>query len=503
MTSTADNAVPEAYLPFRRFGKGAIHLAGRVLGALGLVAAITFLCFHLLHVNATTTGFVYLVAILMIATAGGLVESTITSIAAMLCFNYYFFPPIGTFTIANPQNWVALFAFLATSLTASQLSARAKRRTKEAIARQHEMEKLYSLSRTLLLTDVARPMANQIVQHVAQAFEFSAVGLYDRKSNEIYRAVEGEWPVIDNQLRDVAFRSTFFRDEHTGVIITPIRLGRQPIGSLAIRGSSLSDAALNSLLNIVAIGLERALSQEAVNRAEVARQSEELKSTLLDAIAHEFKTPLTSIKAVTTDMLSDPASELRQHQRELVSIADEGVDRLSKLVTEAIQLARIEGGTFRLNRGVHSSPSLILAALRQMKALTDGREIKLSVADDLPPVWVDEDLIQMVITHLLDNALKYSPSSSPISIAARAEDGRVIVSVSDRGPGISEEEQPRLFEKFYRGKGDRSLKGSGMGLAIAREIMAAHDEQIWVVSQPGQGSEFRFSLPVAKGTGDQ
>ena len=501
MTPIAAPTVPDRRLVSRRFGNDALHLAGRVLAALGLVAAITFLCSQLLPFNATTTGFVYLVAILMIATAGGLVESTIASFAAMLCFNFYFLPPIGTLTIANPENWVALFAFLGTSLTASQLSARAKRRTKEAVARQHELEKLYSLSRALLLTDLTRPVANQIVQCVAQAFEFSAVGLYDRTSNEIYRAVEGNWPAIDNQLRDVALQSTFVRDDKTGFIITPIRLGGQPIGSLAILDSSLSDAALNSLLNIVAIGLERALSQEAVNRAEIARQSEELKSTLLDEIAHEFKTPLTSIKAVVTDLLSEPANESRQHQRELVSIADEGLDRLSTLVTEAIQLARIEGGTFRLNRGMHSSLSLTSAALRQMKSLTDGREIKLSVADELPPVWVDADLIQMVITHLLDNALKYSPSSSPISIAAQAENGHVIISVADRGPGIPEEEQPRLFEHFYRGKGHGSLKGSGMGLAIAREIVAAHGGQIWVVSQPGHGSEFRFSLPIAKGTG--
>jgi two-component system sensor histidine kinase KdpD len=246
----------------------------------------------------------------------------------------------------------------------------------------------------------------------------------------------------------------------------------------------------------VAIGLERGLSQEAVNRAEVARQSEELKSTLLDAIAHEFKTPLTSIKAVTTDLLSEPADELQQHQRELVSIADEGADRLSKLVTDAIQLGRIEGGTFRLNREVHFPSSLVAAALRQMKALTNEREINVCVADDLPLVWVDSDLIQMVIAHLIDNALKYSPPSNPISVGARSEKKKVIVYVVDRGPGITEDEQPRIFEKFYRGKSDRNLKGTGMGLAIAREIIRAHGEEIWVTSKPNQGSEFSFSLPI-------
>ncbi len=250
--------------------------------------------------------------------------------------------------------------------------------------RQSEIERLYSLSRALLLTDTSRPIAAQIVQQIAQAFEFPAVALYDRGTGEIYRAGFDDMPEIDAELKDAALRSQFVRDE-SGFMITPIRLGRQPIGSLAIRGVSLSDAALQSLHNLVAIWLERALSEEAVNRAEVARRSDQLKSTLLDAIAHEFKTPLTSIKAVTTDLLSGPADGLSQPQRELISIADEGADRLSKLVTEAIQLARIEGGTFQLNRGVHFPSALLSAALRQMKPFTDGREIKLSIADDLPP----------------------------------------------------------------------------------------------------------------------
>lgn len=247
----------------------------------------------------------------------------------------------------------------------------------------------------------------------------------------------------------------------------------------------------------MAIWLERALSEEAVNRAEVARQSEELKSTLLDAIAHEFKTPLTSIKAVTTDLLSDPPIALEQRHRELISIADEGADRLSTLVTQAIQLARIEGGKFQLNRDIHFPSSLISAALRQMKALTDGRELKVCIADDLPLVSVDGELVQMVITHLIDNALKYSPRGTPISIGARASDGRVIIYVLDKGPGIAEEEQSRIFDKFYRGTKEQHLKGTGMGLAIAREIIRAHGEEISVRSALGEGSEFYFSLPLA------
>src|SRR5579872_3388916 len=143
MATMASLARAETHFVSRGLVQKAIRLAGRVFVALGLVAAVTFLSFRVVPVNETTAGFLYLVAVLLIATAGGLVESTLASIVAMLCFNYFFLPPIKTLTISDPRNWVALFAFLATSLTASQLSARAKRRTREAIDRQNEIERLY------------------------------------------------------------------------------------------------------------------------------------------------------------------------------------------------------------------------------------------------------------------------------------------------------------------------------------------------------------------------
>ncbi|MGA7792384.1 MAG: ATP-binding protein [Candidatus Acidiferrales bacterium] len=471
----------------------------RHLLALSLIAAITFVFFRLIPVNATTVGFFYLVAILVIATVGGLIEATVSSITAMLCFNFFFLPPVGTFTIADPQNWVALFAFLTTALTASQLSDRLKRQRREALDRQHEMERLYALSRAILLTDSTQPTAMQIAHQIAKAFECPAVALYDRKTSEVYLADRDAFPninAINSKLRESAIQSSVLQ-EGDEILITPIRLGGEPIGSLALTHTFLSDAALQSLLNLVAVGLEKARAQEEVNRAQVARQSEELKSTLLDALAHEFKTPLTSIKAVTTDLLSNPEGSLSQEQRGLVAIADEGADRLDRLVTEAIQLARIEGGKFQLNRGVHFPSSLLSAALRQTKSLTDGRDLKVQVGDDLPLVFVDAELIVLTLAHLIDNAVKYSRPGSPILIGAKADGKAVTIYVADQGPGISEDEQTRIFDKFYRGRNGQHLKGTGMGLAIAREIMRAHGEEIWVKSSPDQGSEFSFSLPVA------
>jgi two-component system sensor histidine kinase KdpD len=401
---------------------------------------------------------------------------------------------VGTFTVADPHNWIALFAFLVTSLTASQLSARLKRQRWEAIDRQLEVEQLYALSRGLLLINSTQPAGKQIAFQIAQCFDQAAVGLYDRSTGEIFRAGPDKLGQIDSKLHEAALQSAFFKDDN--LIVTPVRLGGEPIGSLAFLGPSLSDAALQSLLNLVAVGLEKVRAQEAINRAEVARQSEELKSTLLDAIAHEFKTPLTSIKAVTTELL-DSGTRSPQEQ-ELVHIADEAADRLESLVTEAVQLARIEGGKIRLNRAVHFPSSLISGALRQMRSLAEEREIRVEVSEEAPAVLVDADLVQLVLRLLIDNALKYSPPDKPISIRADATEGSMTITVADRGPGIPESEQVRVFEKFSRHLKDHpQIKGTGMGLTIAREILRAHGGDIWVKSIPGQGSEFSFSLPVA------
>jgi two-component system, OmpR family, sensor histidine kinase KdpD len=245
----------------------------QISGALGVVAALTLTFVELVQVNATTIGFFYLVAILMIATSWGLLESSVASVVAMLCFNYFFFPPVGTFTVADPQNWIALFAFLATALTGSQLSARLKGQKQQAEDRRLEMERLYALSRTLLLVDASLPAAKQIAIHLAQTFEVPAVAIYDRSTDTIDRAGPESLPDIEPKLREAVLQSTVSSDKDGGLTITPIRLGGEPIGSLAISGSAPSDAALQSILNLVAIGLERARAQAAVNRAEVSRRA--------------------------------------------------------------------------------------------------------------------------------------------------------------------------------------------------------------------------------------
>lgn len=468
----------------------------RVLGALGLVGGVTFLYTRGVSVNNVTVALTFLLAVLVVATRWGLLEALAASVAGMLCFNYFFLPPIGTLTIADPQNWAALFAFVVTALIASELSARAQKQAVQSTRRQRELERLYTLSRNLLLLDSRGPLAQQIAHQVAQVFELPGVAFFDRLSDRIHRTGPHDIPVEDSKLRDAALQGTVFHDAAARTTVMPINLGGPPIGSLGVQGTSISEAALQSIASLTAITLERAHVQDVATRAEAARQSDELKSTLLDALAHEFKTPLTPIKAAVTSMLSDGCSS-PTHQ-ELLHIINEETDRLNTMLTEAIQMSRIEAGQVQLRRSPQSMSSLVRAQLERLAESLEGRKVAVEVPEDLPRVSADPEFIGIVIWQLLNNAVRYTPPGSPLTLRAHMEGSEVVVSLADRGPGISEPEQQRIFEKFYRGKAHRDrIPGTGVGLTIAQEIVRAHHGRIWVESQPGKGAKFSFSVPCA------
>jgi two-component system sensor histidine kinase KdpD len=461
---------------------------GRVAVSIVVVFVITALYTTILHVNPTTVALSYLLAILLLATQWGIVEATTASIVAMLCFNFFFLPPVGTFTIADPQNWVALFAFLATAIVASQLSGRARRRELDAAARQRDLERLYAFSRALLLAERGAATPGDIARYVADAFELQAVGVYDQRADAIaWAGPEGK--DLDVRLRDVARRGSSVRDETAEVIA--IQLGGAPIGSVAIVGAPLSDTVLQSMANLVAIGLERARAVEATARAEAARESSELRATVLDALAHEFKTPLTAMKAASSDLLDSEAAGTRAH--ELASIIDEELDRLSVLVTDAVQMLRIDAGDFVVHQGHHAVAPLVDSAIKRYTHHLDGHQVTQQVPAGLS-VEADRDLLSLALRQLLDNAIKYSPPTSVIEVTANGN-GTVEISVRNSGSAIPEREQARIFERFYRGAQARHVPGTGMGLAIVQQIMRAHNGHLRVTSAPEHGTAFTLSLP--------
>ena len=372
----------------------------------GILATTGLLKLFGTHVNPTTVALSFLLVVLFVATAWGSKPAVLASLIGVICFNFFFLPPVGTFTIRNPDNWVAFFAFLMTALTAGQLSARAKRRAEEAESAKQEIERLYY------------------------------------------------------ELQDTFERSS---------------------------------------------------------QARALKQSERLKSALLDAVTHDLRTPLTSIKASVTTLLAELyASERKESgallgnegRKELLEIINEESDRLDRFIEGLTKLARIDAGEMHLRRQFCSVDEVITTALKRAEPRTRGHQIEVWIEDELPLIKVDEQAIEEVIYTLVDNAAKYSPEASHIRVsAAPASDGTTLISVEDEGPGIRADMRERVFEKFFRAMrdgdvGDRKSPGTGMGLAIARGIVQAHGGRIWIEDAVGRsGVKFVVALPASDNGG--
>lgn len=476
-------------------------ISGRGIGfvvATILLISITFGYSRLLHVNQTTVALSFLLSILAVSAVWGMVVAVFMSVCAMLLFNYYFLPPIGTFTIADPQNWVALAAFLTTSLVGSQLSARIRREADAAHARRREVERLYNFSQKLLGEGNVIQLMNAIPNHIVDCFEAGAAELFVPQKDKFYRSGYGAAQIDEDMMKTAYVRDETSSDPSQPLHFVPVRLGVKPIGSIGISGAVLSRQTLDAIGSLVAIAMERARAVEQLGETEAERQGERLKSALLDSIAHDFRTPLTSIKAAVTDLLSADGRNTQQ-KKELLTIINEECDRLNHLVEEAAEMAKLESGEFELHLQKVEVSALIEAALGHLRKALGERKIVVNVEESLPSVRADLELAKDILIQLVDNANLYSKKETPITISAEGNGDYVSISVADRGPGIDPFEQGLIFDKFYRGKDQRYLvRGTGMGLPIAKAIVTAHRGSISVTSQLNSGSVFTFTLPVAE-----
>ena len=465
----------------------------RLLLSLAGVMVITWTGYSLVPVNATTTGFGYLLLVLIIASFWGFFEAAGASIAATLTYNFFFLPPVGRFTIADPQNWVALFSFLTTALIASRLSAEVKRRALDAVARQQDLERLYTFSRAILLIGHTEPFPKQLVRKLAEIFELNAVVLYERRSEEFYRAGPADFDGLDSQLRDAALQGVSFADAQQNRMITAVRLGSEPIAGLALQGVQMPDAVLQGIANLVAIGLERARAQDLASQIEAARQSEKLRTTLLDAMAHEFKTPLTSVMAATTSLLANP-DQPAESRMELLKIADEEANHLKDLIDDTVEMGRLDTTDIRVNTEPSDVGAMVREVVASMRNEIDGRPVVV-VCDQYPSVAIDRRLVKLAVKQLVDNALKYSPPDTPVTVRVHNGSG-VTVAVTDYGKGIPVQEQSRIFERLYRSPAvQNQIPGSGLGLSIAQNIVRAHHGDLIVTSKPGE-TTFQLTLPA-------
>jgi len=474
-------------------------LGGRIVGVgvcLLATAGITLFYRHVVQVNQTTVALSFLLSILAVSAVWGMAVSSFMAVLAMVSFNYFFLPPVGTLTIADPQNWVALFAFLVTAITGSKLSSRIRKEADEAHRRRREVERLYGFSRQLLGEGNVIQLMNAIPDYVVQSFEAGASELFLPQKDKFYRSGFGAAHLDEDKMKTAFSNDELIVDGERSQYFLPVRLGVRPIASLGISGGQLSRQSIEAIGTLVAIAIERARAVEQLGQAEAERQGERLKSALLDSITHDFRTPLTSMKAAVTSLLS-PTDSAAESSGELLIIINEECDRLNHLVEEAAEMAKIEAGELTLDITSVPIVEIIDAALAHCKTALAGRHVDVRVAPGLPPVRADLDRSKEALVQLVDNANLYSPKDEPITITAELTGNTVTTSVADRGTGIDSFEQTMIFDKFYRGKDQRYLvRGTGMGLPIAQALIAAQQGTIGVTIQPGHGSLFSFTLPV-------
>ena len=475
----------------------------RWLGAVLVVALATTL---LVSGRATQTsaGLIFLVLVVWLATQAGLAVSLFSAVLCAFSFDYFFLAPLHTLRIAGAQEWVALVAFLASSLVAGRVAERARNQALHAQQRREDVERLYVLSQEMMLHEDAAGLKSELPRIIQRIFELEDVVLYSRDEDIVFSASPAsQLPTsLRANLSAVSRGLNPTPSMSGGIIPAPLMVGMRLVGALGWRPERLSRELATAIAAQVAIALTRAVAIEASARLEASREGERLRTALIDSLTHELRTPLTSIRAAATTLTQgdglDEAARL-----DLAAIVDEESARLDALIGEAVEMAEIDANVVKVHASPQHTRTLLEHAVEKSQAALAPHRVAVSVQEPDAPIWIDPHLLERVFRHLLENAARYCPPGSRIALASRRTSDRVEFSVEDNGPGIDPIDLPLIFEKFYRGKNSGSKgKGTGMGLSIARAIVSAHGGGIEVSSSPATGTIFRFWVPLVEKQGD-
>ncbi len=476
--------------------KRAIRL-GIGAGFASAAALLLSYCAFRSHFNLSTAGFLDLLAIVLIALRIGFWEATSASLMAVACLDYFFAPPIYSFHIADAQNWVAITAFELTALIVSRLSIQVQEHMQDAVLHRRNAERLYELSRSILLLNPRKAAGHQITQLIRTYTDIEGVALFVASASQSYKA-----GICAGEDEELARNAYLLNEDHPDLELHKyqrvLRSGRNPIGAIVLSGSAVTPLMADAIASLAASAMERARAFYKESRAEAARQSEQLRTTVLDALAHAFKTPLTVILTSTSGLLE--MDGLNAGQAELVHLIDEQAVQLNALTTHLLRMAKLESSEIRLRREDVSVPQVVEDVVAKCTDHLGGHSVQVSIADNSLNVYGDRELLTTTITELIVNATKYSAPGSSIMVSAEEKsDGRVLIGVHNEGSLIGPEERELIFERFYRSPAIKDrVSGSGIGLSIAKKSAEAHQGSIWVTSSRETGTTFFLSLPTAR-----
>lgn len=442
---------------------------GTAVAALS-VALITAVIYPLRDVSApTSSGVLYLLAVLLVATIWGLWLGLLTSVVSAAAFNFFHIPPLGRLAILDGRNVVALIVLLAAAVVASSLADLARTRTREAVLRRREADLAADMARLLVGGATVEAALGVVARRLAVALELSSASI---------------------ELREVA------ADDDR--LALPLRDGERSLGTLlvatetAAAGARLRDRVVPSLEALLAAALEREALQAEVVETKALRRSDDIKTALLRSVSHDLRSPLTAI-VTAGEMLSSPGVN-EAERAELAGAVTAEAERLCDLVDKLLDLSRVHAGAAVPRQEWCAIDELLEVALDHLRGGRDGFVLSLDRA--LPLVRADAVQVERALANLLENAARYS-GGHPVSVRVRAVGPRLIIRIVDRGPGLARGELERVFEPFYLAPQNRTTHtGSGLGLAIVRGFVEANGGQVWAESAPGHGTTFVVELPL-------
>lgn len=482
------------------------------VSAIGLVTTLYFAWLGV--TNTTIVALSFLFVVLIVAAVSKRWIAVGTSLTAFFCFNYFFLPPVGTLTIADPQNWIALFTLLAVSIVASHLSTQVRRRALEATARRDELARLFDLTRDILLTTDTTDAVAVLARYVARRFGLKGVTVClpapngwqlhpsGERSCELdtarLGAVLAAAPAaleFDAHDRTYAGHTAVETGHGTRAWLVPLRIGTDLIGLLALEGDEIEPGTRDAIAGVTAIAIERAQLLDARKEAEIVRRGADLKSALLASLSHDLKTPLTAVTVAANNL--DAAWLTPEQRREQAAIVRAELDRLNRLFQDLVDMARIDTNAVATEREWVQPPEIVEAAVRQVERFLTDHKLEIDAGAEGALVRLDPRLTSAALAHLLENAGQYSPVGSTIAVTMTVESDELSVAVRDHGVGIAPEDLPHVFERFYRGLEARQQRfGTGMGLAIAKGLLAAEGGRVWAANHPEAGAVFTIAVPA-------
>jgi len=466
----------------------------RIMSGIATALLITGIAYRF-HFNLSSATSVHLFLITAIALRWGFAEASAVSVVSVGCLDYFFTEPLFHFYMSDSHDWVALATFESVALLVSRLFDQMNRHAEESELHRSHLQRLYQLSQNILLLNFQEPIEPQLVVLIQQALSANGVALWNAYDLRLSKA--GVCEFAENEVRCAFYTESNDDNATTGISHRVLRSGTRPVGALLIQGHTADPASVNATVSLVAIAMERARSFAAESSAEAARQSEQLRATVLDALAHAFKTPLTAIQTSSSGLLE--MNTLASTEKRLITLIDQQATHLAEITTRLLRTAKFDNASLKLKPQDVDIAELVRESVAESNVQFALPTVNITLAGNRVLAFADRHLLKMALIQLLDNAAKYGNAGASILIDVWEEQNESKVSVHNDGSFIPLEERERIFKRFYRSpSASHKASGTGIGLSVVKHVVDAHHGRVWVTSDTEDGTAFFLTIPKGK-----